>query len=113
VVEVLYFEGCPNYESLLPHLRQLLERAEVDCEIKLRCVESLEEAQRERFLGSPTVRVDGRDVEPDAEQRSDFGRKCRLYRNGSRLQGVPPDEWVLGRIQESRSLRTHPDPRLG
>ena len=49
-------------------------------------------AQRERFLGSPTVRVNGRDVEPEAEQRTDYGLKCRLYRSSTGLSGQPEAE---------------------
>jgi hypothetical protein len=52
-------------------------------------------AKRERFLGSPTLRIDGRDVEPGAERRTDFGLKCRLYRSDNGLAGFPQDDWVL------------------
>ena len=79
-IEVLYFDGCPNHEALVPHLEQLLRSAELPVRIALRRITDEEAAQRERFLGSPTVRVDGRDIEPGAEERDDFGLKCRLYR---------------------------------
>jgi hypothetical protein len=98
-VELLYFDGCPNHEAFLPHLRELLDRVGIAEEIRLRRVESPEAAERERFLGSPTLRVDGRDVDPGAAGRTDFGLKCRLYRTEAGTAGVPPDEWVL------RSLR--------
>ena len=94
-LELLYFDGCPNHEALLPHLEQLLRGAEISAEITLRRIEDDNAAQHERFLGSPTVRVDGRDVEPGAEERDDFGLKCRLYRTQAGLQGVPPDDWIL------------------
>jgi hypothetical protein len=51
-------------------------------------------ARQERFLGSPTVRVNGRDVEPNAEQRTDYGTKCRLYRTPAGLSGQPQEEWL-------------------
>jgi hypothetical protein len=94
-IELLYFDGCPNHEALLPHLEQLLRGAEISAEIRLRRIADASAAQHERFLGSPTVRVDGRDVEPGAEERDDFGLKCRLYRTQAGLQGVPPDDWIL------------------
>ena len=97
-VELLYFDGCPNHEALVPHLEQLLRSAELPVGIELRRIPDDEAARRERFLGSPTVRVDGRDVEPGAEQRDDFGLKCRLYRVPSGLRGAPLDEWVLDAI---------------
>jgi hypothetical protein len=55
--------------------------------------------QRLRFLGSPTVRVDGRDVEPGADLREDFGLKCRLYRTEDGLTGTPAEEWLLAAIR--------------
>jgi hypothetical protein len=94
-VEVLYFDGCPNHEALLAHLREMLKRAGTRERIELRRVADDAAAQRERFLGSPTVRVDGRDVEPGAERRQDFGLKCRLYATPAGLRGMPPDEWML------------------
>ena len=64
-------------------------------EIRLRAIADDTAAQHERFLGSPTVRVDGRDVEPGAQERDDFGLKCRLYRTPAGLRGAPPDQWIL------------------
>jgi hypothetical protein len=97
-LEVLYFDGCPNHEALLPRLRELLERAEVASAVELVEVPDDAAAQSQRFLGSPTLRVDGRDVEPGAELRTDFGLKCRLYRTGDGFAGLPPDDWVLGAL---------------
>ena len=100
-VELLYFDGCPNYESFVPHLRELMDRAAVDAELELRRVESDTEARRLRFLGSPTVRVDGRDVEPEADGRIGYALQCRLYRTPDRVSGVPPDELIV------RALGSH------
>jgi hypothetical protein len=94
-VELLFFDGCPNHEALEPRLRALLQRRWPETELQLREVQSDEEARRVGFLGSPTVRVDGRDVEPGAEARDDFGLKCRLYRVDDRLAGAPPDAWIV------------------
>jgi hypothetical protein len=56
------------------------------------------DVERERFLGSPTLRVDGVDVEPGAGDRTDFGLKCRVYRTAEGLSGCPADEWVLAAL---------------
>jgi len=53
----------------------------------------VEAAERERFLGSPSVRVNQEDIEPGAEERRDFGMKCRLYVTPDGLSGLPPDRW--------------------
>ena len=93
-VELLYFDGCPSYAELLPRLRELLASGGIDEEIELRRVESPEHAERERFLGSPTVRIEGEDVDPTAKDRDDFGLECRLYRTEEGLVRTPPEEWI-------------------
>lgn len=97
-VELLYFDGCPNHAALLPRLRELLASARVDADIELVRVADADAAERERFLGSPTVRIDGEDVEPGAGGRTDFGLKCRLFATPNGLRGMPADEWVLAAL---------------
>jgi hypothetical protein len=94
-IELLYFDDCPNHQTLLRRLRRLLEQANVSNAVELVQVADDAAAHRERFLGSPTLRIDGRDVEPGVERRTDFGLKCRLYRTPEGLAGTPPDAWVL------------------
>ena len=101
-VELLYFDGCPSYEKLLPRLRALLDDAGVDDALTLRRVEGEDAAVAERFLGSPTVRVDGRDVDPSAAGRDDFGLKCRLYRTDAGLEHTPPDRWIRAALERAR-----------
>jgi hypothetical protein len=104
-VEVLFFDGCPSHERLLPRLTQLIDEAGVDAELVLRRVESLEAAEAERFLGSPTVRIDGRDIDPTADDRDDYGLKCRLYRTPEGASGTPPDDWVRS-VLDGRGVET-------
>lgn len=98
-VELLYFEGCPSYERLLPRLRDLVAEHGAGVDIELRRVETPEAAENERFLGSPTVLVDGRDVEPGATGRSDYGLKCRLYPTSDGHSPTPPDDFVIAALR--------------
>ena len=99
-VELLFFDGCPNHEALLPHLRALLTRAgAADTPVDLVRVEDADDAAARRFLGSPTVRIDGHDVEPGADGRTDFGLKCRLFTTPDGLRGVPADGWVRRAVE--------------
>ena len=70
-------------------------------QLRQRRVESDEAAQSERFLGSPTLRVEGVDIDPGAAGRSDYGLKCRLYPTEQGLRGAPPDEWVLDALRHA------------
>ncbi|MGI8427902.1 MAG: DF family (seleno)protein [Solirubrobacteraceae bacterium] len=98
-LELLYFDGCPGHERLLPSLRELALGHGV--ELEQRHIRSLEEAETARFLGSPSVRINGLDVEPGAEQRTDFGLKCRLYRSSDGQSGLPPRELIERALREA------------
>ncbi len=99
-IEILYFDGCQNHEQLLEHLPRLLEREGIAAYVVLRKVSDADEAHREHFLGSPTIRVNGRDIEPDAAERTDYGLKCRIYQTAAGLSGMPPDDWLLSALSE-------------
>jgi hypothetical protein len=105
-IELLYFDGCPSHEAFLPRLRELLAQAGVDAPVLQRRVESDDAAEQERFLGSPTLRVDGVDVDPGAAEREDYGLKCRLYSTRDGLRGEPADEWVLDALRRAAGERS-------
>lgn len=101
-VELLHFDGCPGYQELRPRLERLLAGRGLSDRLELVPVTTLEAADDHRFLGSPTVRVDGRDVEPAAAEREDFGMKCRLYPTAIGIGHSPPDELVVAALERTR-----------
>ena len=62
--------------------------------MKLVNVPHAEAAVSERFLGSPTIRVDGRDVQPGADERTGYTLACRLYRAEQGLAAQPDERWL-------------------
>ncbi|MEX5712913.1 thioredoxin family protein [Parafrankia sp. FMc6] len=105
LVELLYVADCPNYRPLLAHLGDLLTRAGVHEPVRLVEVEGPERARTLRFLGSPTLRVDGRDVDPSAASRIDYGLQCRVHPTADGLRGSPPDDWVLDAVADAAGGR--------
>ena len=101
-IGLLYFDGCPSHERLYPRLERLLRETGVSDPIEVRRVESVEAAEAERFLGSPSLRIDGEDVEPGADERSDFGLKCRLYPSAPEVSGLPPDAWISAALERAK-----------
>ncbi len=97
-IELLYFEGCPNAQRLRESLPGLLSRTGVAAALTLREITDAPRARQERFLGSPSLRIDGRDVEPGAGERTDYGLKCRIYQTAEGRSGLPADEWVLAAL---------------
>lgn len=101
-IELLYFDGCPGHAELRDRLPRLLEQAAADATIEERRIDSEDIARREQFLGSPTLRVDGHDIDPTAGGRSDYGLRCRLYRSEEGLKRTPPDVWVTEALRGAR-----------
>lgn len=93
-VEILTFEGCPNAGATHELVRQALHLEAVDAVVDHIEVDSVEAAQRVRFLGSPSVRVDGQDVEPSANHRAGYGLACRTYNSGAGALGTPSIEMI-------------------
>ena len=101
LIELLHFDGCPGHERLLPTVERLV--AEYGGSLRVRAVETVEAAEAERFLGSPSLRVNGVDVDPGAADRTDFGLKCRIYRSAEGQSGVPPEGWVRAALEHARA----------
>jgi hypothetical protein len=90
-VELLWWEGCPSHPQALDELKDVLRAEGLDPEgVQLREVESDEQAARERFPGSPTIRVDGADVLPPGDGEP-FGLTCRIYRLRDGRASPTPD----------------------
>jgi hypothetical protein len=100
-VEILYFDGCPNHEPVRALVERLASELRVEPEIELVEVANPEAAVALHFLGSPTVRVDGVDVEPGAEDRRDFAFGCRIYRSDWSAAEQPAEGWVREALIEA------------
>jgi hypothetical protein len=96
VVEILYFDGCPNYRAVLERVEYLAAELGLEPELRLIKVEDVASAERTRFLGSPTIRVDGRDIEPGADKRDGYQLACRVYRTPQRGRAEWPGTRVAG-----------------
>lgn len=99
-VEVLTWSGCPSHDDALARLDSVLtELGRSEEPVTVRWVESDEEAQAARFVGSPTFRIDGEDiVDPGAEG---YGLTCRVYRSpDGRFSPLPTREVMLARVGE-------------
>ena len=101
-VEILYFPGCPNHAPVVDCVREVLAQEDALAEMVEVEVADLATAQRIGFLGSPSIRVDGQDVEPGARAERAFGLSCRTYIDGGRRAGVPLPEWIRAAVREAK-----------
>jgi hypothetical protein len=78
-VELLWWEGCPSTDEALAMVREEMAAVGLDPRaLASREVATDADAEREEFVGSPTIRVDGRDVQPVPDEP--IGLACRVYR---------------------------------
>jgi len=85
LVEVLYVRDCPNYAGALALVDRVRTELGIDAELRTSLIGDQAAAGRARFPGSPTIRVDGRDVEPGSEPppRSPLRAACTASSTGS------------------------------
>lgn len=88
-VELLWWDGCPSHPQALTDLQAAMAESGLDPDaIELREIQSDADAERERFVGSPTIRIDGVDVVP--VDREPYGLTCRVYyRRDGRVSPTP------------------------
>jgi hypothetical protein len=101
-VEVLYFDGCPSYRAAHETLAEVISEEGLQAEVELVAVNTEEEARRLRFPGSPTIRVNGRDLFPTPE-REDWRLGCRVYATPEGLTGSPSAEMLREALTKERA----------
>ena len=100
-IEVLYFEGCPSHPPTMRMVREVLDSLDRNDEIHQVEIRSRAEAEAMRFVGSPSIRINGSDIEPRARTATVFGLSCRTYVHGSQHSGVPSRELLRDAIIEA------------
>ena len=95
-IEVLYFDGCPNHLPAAERVRAVVERDNVAAEIVEVEVKDEAEAKALAFPGSPTIRVNGVDIEPAARGTAETGFACRRYAGG-----LPSEDLIRAAVGEA------------
>jgi len=97
-IEILYIEGCPHFQPTVDAVKAVLRQFDLTGPMIETKVEGHDMAAKERSIGSPTVRINGQDIEPAARQRTVYGIMCRRYGEG----GVPSESLIRSAITEVR-----------
>lgn len=92
-VEVQYFSGCPNSQSMLERVREAINQASIEVDFKETLVETPEEADEIKFRGSPTLLINEKDFE-DLLEPGNGNLSCRYY-----PKGLPTTVQILDQIK--------------
>jgi hypothetical protein len=104
-VEFLYWDGCPSHPRALSDLREALLDVGLDADcVVVREIRTDDEAATEGFAGSPTIRIDGVDVQPPGQEPT--GLSCRVYRRrDGRISPTPDPADVRDALRAALGLK--------
>jgi hypothetical protein len=100
-IEVLYVPNCPNHAVALERLREILVGEGLEAQLNEVLVSSATMARSLKFPGSPTIRINGRDIAPPEGGKLSFGLMCRLYAGGD---GAPSHQILRDAVRRARGL---------
>lgn len=101
-IELFWFEGCPNHHAARVLLEAAMAENYINDEIVSIEVPDLETGERVKFAGSPTIRINGIDIEPGYEDTGDYTPRCRVYMTDVGFKGVPQKDWIENAVREAR-----------
>jgi hypothetical protein len=97
IIEVLYFDGCPNHLPAMERVRAIAQQEGVYAEVSEIEVKDESTAKALAFPGSPTIRINGLDIEPAMRGSADTGFACRRYQGG-----LPSEAMIRAALREAR-----------
>lgn len=93
-IELLWFTGCPNHEPARELLHRVVDELAPGTPIVDIDASDPAVAAELRFPGSPTIRIDGRDVDPKYVDPGDYTPRCRVFWTDEGLRGLPERRWI-------------------
>ena len=92
-IKFLYWEECQSHDQALSRLWKVLGEDRIDAQVEVVSVRSDEEAKRLQFTGSPTILVDGRDIQPPTTTH--YALSCRAYQlEDGRISPLPSEAMI-------------------
>jgi hypothetical protein len=104
-VSFLYYEECPSHDLALEPLREVMDEEGIPGEVEVIKVETEDQARQLRFVGSPTIRVDGQDIDPPSDPR--YALTCRAYRlEDGRISPLPSKDMIRRALSSPAKSRS-------
>lgn len=109
-IQLLYFDGCPTYQKAYDQLCEVLAQEQIKADIEQIAIESEEEAYRHRFMGSPSILVNGEDIDQsvNTSDKEKFGLRCRVYIVDGIIQSTPGKKMIQAAIRRGKDRGTSP-----
>ncbi len=102
-IEFLYFKSCPSHKQAISNLKAALRESGIRASLTLIAVESPEKAAQVGFQGSPSIRINGKDIEG---KNDGISYSCRIYPIGGKMTGVPTKEYIREKLRQFQPVVT-------
>ena len=100
-IEFLWFSGCPSHQVARHLLADAMASQGITASVDDVDATDIAIAKRLKFPGSPTIRVNGVDIDPGYSDPGDYTPRCRLYLTSAGLQGLPERRWIEDALQNA------------
>jgi hypothetical protein len=100
-IEILVFDGCPNSEPAEKLVRDTVKELGIDANIDIVNIAGHDDAVAKRFLGSPSIRIDGKDIEIEENELTQYSMRCRIYQFNQKTSGIPPKQVLIDRLRKA------------
>ncbi|MCS6918978.1 MAG: thioredoxin family protein [Fimbriimonadales bacterium] len=87
-IELLYYPECPSHERALELIHEALACEGITAEVEVVRIDTQAQAEAYRFVGSPTIRIDGRELQPQPQLPYRLTCRAFLHEDG-RLSPLP------------------------
>lgn len=101
-IELLYFDGCPSWENGLKNLEAALHEEGLNVPVEMLKVADDNEAAQLKFLGSPSFRIDGRDLW--SEERENYSLSCRVFPTAEGIKGFPSVDMLREQLKQFKQV---------
>jgi len=97
-VEILYTDACPFWKETLKTINEVMKELNISLTVKNTKITTDEEAKRHKFPGSPTIRINGVDIDSAAKETTGY-IGCRIYMYEGRTYEYPPKQMIKTAIK--------------
>lgn len=99
-IRLLHTQGCHAYHQAFDEIEKVLKEKGLLVQFEVILITSEEEAKKYKFFGSPTIQINGEDVDPKAKMVTKYGiSSCRPYFWKNKSYDYPPKEMIIEELK--------------
>ncbi len=98
-IRLMHVPGCHSWKDALDVLEEAMVEAGIKSTISINIIETDEEAAQFKFVGSPSIHINGEDVDALSKKITQYrASSCRPYFYEGRSYDYPPKEMIVSAL---------------